>query len=92
VFTMYAMNRDLMPLGTVDLSVGEAALVTRPEADVVVTPMTPAQTAFFAALLVDGHSLEHAAGVALEIEAEFNINEALSKLFGTGAASSAKAN
>jgi len=90
VFTIYAMNRDLMPLDTVDMSTGEAALVTRPDADVVVTPITSAETAFFDALLVDGLNLAHAAGTALEIDADFNINEALSKLFGTGAATSAK--
>ncbi|MEM1376666.1 MAG: DNA-binding domain-containing protein [Pseudomonadota bacterium] len=88
VFTIYAMNRELMPLAQVDLAVGESALVTRPDADVIVTPVSAAEATFFDAILEQTKSLEASAAVALSIDEKFNLNDALGKLFATGATSS----
>ncbi|MEO1702718.1 MAG: DNA-binding domain-containing protein [Pseudomonadota bacterium] len=89
VFTIYAMNRNMMPLGKVDLSKKETALISRPDADVLVTPLDAAETAFFSRLLDKGETLEIAAAAGLEAASDFDINNALSKLFGTGAAAAA---
>lgn len=89
VFTIYAMNRDLMTVGPVDLTMAENVLITRPDADVLVTPISAPETAFFTALLEGGQTLESAAGNAMAIDPAFNLNDALAKLFGTGAASAA---
>ncbi|MEO0545114.1 MAG: DNA-binding domain-containing protein [Pseudomonadota bacterium] len=90
VFTIYAMNRDMMPLGKIDLAAEETALITRPDADVVVTPLDRGEALFLSELLENGRTLEQAASFALEVKADFNINDTLAKLFGTGAAMSAE--
>ncbi|MEM9999359.1 MAG: DNA-binding domain-containing protein [Pseudomonadota bacterium] len=89
VFTIYAMNRDLMTVGPVDLAMAENVLVTRPDADVVVTPTSAPETAFFMSLMDDSQTLETAAANAMALDPAFNLNDALAKLFGTGASSTA---
>ncbi|MEO1746998.1 MAG: DUF2063 domain-containing protein, partial [Pseudomonadota bacterium] len=87
-FTIFAMNRDMLEQAPVDASMPEHTLITRPDVDVIVTPLTEAEAVFFAALLSKSPAtLAEAAEAALGVDQSFDLNAALSKMIGTGAAS-----
>lgn len=83
LFTIFAMNRDMMPLGRVDMNHGESFMLTRPVADILVTPLNVGQAAFFKAVF-GGQSLGEAAVEGLEADEAFDINAALTTLLNTG--------
>jgi hypothetical protein len=71
----------------IDVSTGgEAALIVRPEFDVLVMPLDTGQHAFVSALY-DGQTLNDAAAHAHDIFDQFSLDEALITLFQVGAVS-----
>lgn len=85
VFRIFAMNRDLEPLGPIDTTEPEAILVTRPQLDVLVRSL-PAPMAAFIETAAAGGTLEDAAGAGLALDAGFDISAAITTLIISGAA------
>lgn len=69
---IFAANRDQSPVGRIDASTPEDALITRAEFDVEVRHLPPGG-AVFATSLMAGRPLGEAAAVALEAAADFDI-------------------
>lgn len=84
IFEMFAMNRDMMELGPVNLAEAQTVLITRPVADVQVTAIdTP--TAMFLFLLGDGQTFGQAVSATLEEHPGFQLPAALSLCLSQGA-------
>lgn len=82
--TIFAANRDNSPVGRIDASTPEDALITRAEFDVVVRHLPPGG-AVFATSLVSGRPLGEAAAVALDAAADFDIATNIAGLIEAGA-------
>jgi hypothetical protein len=82
--TIFAANRDTSPVGRIDASTPEDALITRAEFDVVVRHLPPGG-AVFATSLMSGQSLGEAAALALDAAADFDIASNIAGLIEAGA-------
>lgn len=82
--TIFAANHDTSPVGRIDASAAEDALITRAEFDVVVRHLPPGG-AVFATSLMSGRPLGGAAAVALDAAAGFDIAANIAGLIEAGA-------
>jgi hypothetical protein len=82
--TIFAANRDGAPVGRIDASTPEDALITRPEFDVIMRHLPPGG-AVFATCLADGRPLGEAAAAALDAAADFDIAANIAGLVAAGA-------
>lgn len=82
--TIFAANRDTSPVGRIDASTPEDALITRAEFDVVVRHLPPGG-AVFATSLMSGRPLGEAAAIALDAAAGFDIATNIAGLIEAGA-------
>ena len=82
--TIFAANRGNEPVGRIDASTPEDALVTRPDVDVVVRRLPPGGATFLAALMA-GRSLGEAASAGLSDSAAFDIASNIAGLIEAGA-------
>jgi putative DNA-binding protein len=84
VVTIFAANRGEAPVGRIDASAPEDALITRPDHDVVVRHLPPGG-AIFLTSLVGGRSLGEAAALALDVSPDFDIALSIASLIEAGA-------
>lgn len=82
--TIFAANRDTSPVGRIDASTPEDALITRPGFDVIVRHLPPGGTVF-ATCLTEGRPLGDAAASALETSSDFDIAANIAGLIEAGA-------
>jgi Putative DNA-binding domain len=82
--TIFAANRGEAPVRRIDASVPEDALITRPEADVVVRHL-PEGGAVFLSSLMSGRSLGEAATAALQASPTFDIASHIAGMIEAGA-------
>jgi hypothetical protein len=82
--TIFAANRGTEPMGRVDASTPEDALITRPSVDVMVRHL-PAGGAVFLSSLVSGHSLGESAASALDIAPGFDMASGIAGMIDAGA-------
>lgn len=82
--TIFAANRDNSPVGRIDASTPEDALITRAEFDVVVRHLPPGG-AVFATSLMSRRPLGEAAAAALDAAADFDIATNIAGLVEAGA-------
>lgn len=82
--TIFAANRDTSPVGRIDASTPEDALITRAEFDVVVRHLPPGG-AVFATSLMSGRPLGEAAAIGLDAAADFDIATNIAGLIEAGA-------
>ncbi|MET4389138.1 hypothetical protein ABIB73_004907 [Bradyrhizobium sp. F1.4.3] len=82
--TIFAANRDTAPVGRIDASIPEDALITRADFDVTVRHLPPGG-AVFATNLISGRPLGEAAASALEASPDFNIASNIAGLIEAGA-------
>lgn len=82
--TIFAANRGTSPVGRIDASTPEDALVTRAEFDVVVRHLPPGGAAF-ASSLMSGRPLGEAAERALDAAADFDLASNITGLIEAGA-------
>lgn len=82
--TIFAANRDSAPVGRIDASTPEDALITRPGFDVIVRHLPPGG-AVFATCLTEGRPLGGAAASALETSSDFDIAANIAGLIEAGA-------
>jgi len=85
--TILAANREDGPSQEIDASEAEDALITRPDAEVVVRRLAPGQFEFLSALLA-GDPLGEAAAAALEAQSGFDLGLGLITLIESGACAS----
>jgi hypothetical protein len=86
--TIFAANRKDGPVGQIDASEAEDALITRPDNDVIVRRLAPGHTEFLLSLIA-GSPLGEAAGAALAAHPEFDIGAGLATLIESSACASA---
>ncbi len=84
VVTIFAANRSNEPVGRIDASVPEDALITRPDLDVVVRHLPPGGAVFLSSLM-SGQSLGEAALSALQASASFDIAASIAGMIEAGA-------
>jgi Putative DNA-binding domain len=82
--TIFAANRDDAPVGRIDASVPEDALITRPDLDVVVRRL-PAGSAVFLANLIARRPLGEAAALAVDAAPRFDIASSIAGMIEAGA-------
>jgi hypothetical protein len=82
--TIFAANRGNEPVGPIDASTPEDALITRPDLDVVVRHL-PAGGAVFLTHLMSERSLAEAAAAALEASPSFDIASNIAGMIEAGA-------
>jgi Putative DNA-binding domain len=82
--TIFAANRSNDPVGPIDATSPEDALITRPDLDVVVRHLPPGG-AVFLAHLISGRSLGEAAASALETSSSFDIASSIAGMIQAGA-------
>jgi hypothetical protein len=82
--TIFAANRDDAPVGRIDASVPEDALITRPDLDVVVRHL-PAGSAVFLASLIASRPLGEAAALAMDASPTFDIASSIAGMIEAGA-------
>ena len=82
--TIFAANRGSEPVGRIDASIAEDALITRPDVDVVVRTLPPGGAVFLDALTA-GHTLGDAAAAALACSPAFDIATNIAGLIEAGA-------
>ena len=82
--TIFAANRGNDPVGRIDASAPEDALVTRPDLDVVVRHLPPGGAVFVSSLM-SGQTLGEAAASALQASAVFDIAANIAGLIEAGA-------
>jgi hypothetical protein len=84
VVTIFAANRGQDPVGRIDASVPEDALITRPDLDVVVRHLPPGGAVFLLNLM-SGQSLGEAAATALQASPAFDIAASIAGMIEAGA-------
>jgi hypothetical protein len=84
VVTIFAANRDEAPVGRIDASDPEDALITRPDLDVVVRHLPPGGAVFFTDLIA-GRPLGEAAASALDAWPTFDIASHIAGMIEAGA-------
>jgi hypothetical protein len=82
--TIFAAHRSPEPVGTIDASKPEDALITRPDGDVVVRHLPPGGTAFLLGLIA-GRPLGEAAAAALIAAPSFDIGAGIAGMIEAGA-------
>ena len=82
--TIAASNRNKEPVGRIDASTPEDALITRPDLDVVLRRLPPGGATFLGNLML-GRSLGEAAASALEASTSFDIAANISGMIEAGA-------
>jgi hypothetical protein len=82
--TIFAANRIDEPVGRIDASVPEDALITRPDLDVVVRRLPPGGAVFLSSL-TSGQSLGEAAASALQVSSAFDIATNIAGIIEAGA-------
>lgn len=82
--TIFAANRDMEPAKTIDASIAEDALITRPEFEVAVRRLPPGGATFLTSL-ISGHSLGEAAASAFGDTAQFDLATNIAGLIEAGA-------
>jgi hypothetical protein len=82
--TIFAANRDDAPVGRIDASVPEDALITRPDLDVVVRHLPPGGAVFLASLIA-GRPLGEAAALAMDASPTFEIGSSIAGMIEAGA-------
>ncbi|MET4210076.1 DNA-binding domain-containing protein [Bradyrhizobium sp. LA2.1] len=85
--TIFATNRNTAPNCMIDASTPEDALITRPDADVVVQILPPGGAVFLTSLM-SGCMLAEAAAAALEDALDFDLATNIAGLFEAGAITS----
>ena len=91
IFEIFDANRNRETVGRIDISRPQAALVTRPDADIMVTALPDGHGAFFESLLRE-ETLARAAEAGSAAANGFDINEAIGGIFSTGAFLAVKTN
>jgi hypothetical protein len=81
--TIFAAHRDPKPVGTIDASEPEDALITRPDGDVVVRRLPPGGAAFLQALIA-GRPFGEAAAAALGAAPSFDIGAGIAAMIEAG--------
>jgi len=81
--TIFAANRNEGAIGPIDAGMGEDALITRPDAEVIVRHL-PAGGAVFLASLLAGRTLGEGAALALETSPSFDIAAGLAGMIEAG--------
>lgn len=81
--TIFAANRDTETAGTIDASAPEDALITRPDADVVVQLLPPGGAVFLTCLM-SGCMLAEAAGAAMDDSPAFDLATNIAGLLDAG--------
>jgi hypothetical protein len=84
VVTIFAANRGNEPVGRIDASVPEDALITRPDLDVVVRHLPPGGAVFLTSLM-SGQSLGEAAASALQASPAFDVAANIAGMIEAGA-------
>jgi Putative DNA-binding domain len=84
VVTIFAANRDTAPIGRIDASTPEDALITRPDVDVVVRHLPPGGAVFLTSLAA-GRTLGEAAASALAASPCFDIASSIAGMIDAGA-------
>ncbi len=82
--TILAANRSDDAVGRIDAGTPEDALITRPDADVVVRHLPKGGAAFLTSL-ISGRSLGEAAATALQISSDFDIAAGITGMIEAGA-------
>jgi len=82
--TIFAVNRGTEPIGRIDASVPEDALITRPDIEVTVRHLPPGGADFLTALM-SGRSLGEAAAAVLEATPRFDIATSIAGMIQAGA-------
>ena len=82
--TIVASNRGNQPVGRIDASIPEDALITRPDLEVMLRRLPPGGATFIESLM-SGRSLGEAAASALEISCAFNIAANIAGMIDAGA-------
>jgi hypothetical protein len=82
--TIFAANRDDTPVGRIDASVPEDALITRPDLDVVVRHVPPGSAVFLASLIAR-RPLGEAAALAMDTSPAFDIASSIAGMIEAGA-------
>jgi Putative DNA-binding domain len=82
--TIVASNRGNEPVGRIDASTPEDALITRPDLDVVLRRLPPGGATFLESLMA-GRSLGEATALALEASPDFDIAANIAGLIEAGA-------
>jgi hypothetical protein len=84
VATIFAANRGEAPVGRIDASAPEDALITRPALDVVVRRLPPGSATFLASLIA-GRPFGEAAALALDASPMFDIASSIAGMIEAGA-------
>jgi hypothetical protein len=84
VVTIFAANRGTEPLGRIDASAPEDALITRPDFDVAVRYLPPGGADFLTAL-ISGQSLGEATASTLEASPAFDVASSIAGMIQAGA-------
>ena len=82
--TIVASNRGNEPVGRIDASIPEDALITRPDFEVMLRRLPPGGATFIESLM-SGRSLGEAAASALEISSSFDIAANIAGMIDAGA-------
>src|SRR5215475_9737576 len=82
--TIVASNRGNEPVGRIDASIPEDALITRPDLEVMLRRLPPGGATFIESLM-SGRSLGEAAASALEISSAFDIAANIAGMIDAGA-------
>ena len=82
--TIFAVNRGAEPIGRIDASVPEDALITRPDIEIAVRHLPPGGADFLIALM-SGRTLGEAAATALEATPGFDIASGIAGMLQAGA-------
>jgi len=82
--TIFSANRSDEPVDTIDASIAEDVLITRPDYEVTMHHL-PTGGAIFLTALIEGQPLGLAAGAALELVSDFDIAAAIAAMMEAGA-------
>ena len=84
IVTIFAANRGTGPIGRIDASTPDDALITRPDLDVGVRHLPPGGAVFLKSLIA-GRTLGEAAACALEVSRSFDIASSIAEMIEAGA-------
>jgi hypothetical protein len=84
IVSVLAANRSTAPVGRIDASMPEDALITRPDLDVMVRHLPPSGAAFLTSLM-SGQPLGEAAALALQASPAFDIASSIAGMVEAGA-------
>lgn len=87
VHDIFLMNRGFKEVAPLDMTIGQSLMLTRPQLDIRIVELDPADHAFLSAIQ-EGQSLGNAAAIGTQTNEAFDLNNALSMLLGTGATQS----